>query len=67
MGFVAGQWFFIGVLLALWVAVRGGKKITGMGVEFSAIVNSALALAALATILYIMGRFACRDVSDKQS
>lgn len=56
-----------GVLLALWVAIRGGKKITGMGIEFSAIVNSALALAALATILYVMGRFASRDVSDSRS
>jgi len=55
-----------GVLLALWVAIRGGKKITGMGIEFSAVVNSALALAALAAILYVMGRFSRRDVSNNQ-
>ncbi|MDH3628143.1 MAG: oligopeptide transporter, OPT family [Acidobacteriota bacterium] len=55
-----------GVMLALWVVLRGGKKIQGVGIEYSALVNSALALAALAAILFVMGYFAKRNDSQAQ-
>lgn len=40
-----------GVVLALWVAVQGGGKITGLGLNLSPAAGTALAIVAIAAIL----------------
>jgi len=51
-----------GVLLALWVAARGGRKIEGIGLGLSEPVDMALALLAILAILAIMTAIAKRDL-----
>ncbi len=47
-----------GVLLALWVAVRGGEKITGVGFHPPAWLESIISLAAIGLLLALLGRAA---------
>ncbi|MDX1501960.1 MAG: oligopeptide transporter, OPT family [Thermoanaerobaculia bacterium] len=49
-----------GVLLALWVGVRGGKRIEGIGLELSDTGEKALALATLAALVAIFAWVAKR-------
>lgn len=53
-----------GVILALWVAVRGGEKISGVGFDPPAWVASLLALGALFAILALMAHFANRKSTN---
>ena len=46
-----------GVLLALWVAVSGGKPIQGLGIELPHVVDEALALLTIGAILWSMAWF----------
>ena len=46
-----------GVLLALWVAVSGGKPIPGIGIELPHVVDEALALLTIGAILWAMAWF----------
>ena len=50
-----------GVLLALWVAARGGQKIEGFSLGLSAPFDMALALLAIVAILGIMTAIAKRE------
>ena len=43
-----------GVLLALWVALRGGKRIDGLALELPESLQQALALATIAALLGLM-------------
>jgi putative OPT family oligopeptide transporter len=54
-----------GVLLALWVAVSGGKPIQGIGVEFSHLVDEVLALLTILAILGVMTWFIRRGESGE--
>lgn len=47
-----------GVLLALAVAVRGGQRIEGLGLELPPLVDGLVALAAVVAIAMLAGRFA---------
>ena len=49
-----------GVLLALWVAGRGGGKIEGLGLEVSPAVDSLLAAAAILVLLGLMRAIAVK-------
>ncbi|WP_428268646.1 OPT family oligopeptide transporter [Haliangium sp.] len=49
-----------GVLLALWVALRGGQKITGIGLDLPAVAEQAIALVTIAAILFVIARIATR-------
>ncbi len=53
-----------GVLLALWVAARGGEKLEGLGLDLPPAVDNGLALATLAAILAIMGAIASRRMAQ---
>jgi putative OPT family oligopeptide transporter len=46
-----------GVLLALWVALSGGKPIPGVGIELPHVVDEALALLTIGAILWTMAWF----------
>ena len=54
-----------GVLLALWVAVSGGKPIQGIGLEFPHLVDEALALLTILAILGVMTWFIRRGESGE--
>jgi hypothetical protein len=53
-----------GVLLALWVALSGGRPIRGVGLELSHIVDEALALITIVAILATMAWFIKRGETD---
>lgn len=53
-----------GVLLALWVALSGGRPIRGVGLEFSHFVDEALALITIVAILATMAWFIKRGETD---
>ena len=53
-----------GVLLALWVALSGGRPIRGVGLELSHIVDEALALITIVAILATMAWFIKRGEID---
>jgi putative OPT family oligopeptide transporter len=50
-----------GVVLALWVALRGGKRIEGFAPSLPPIAEELLALATIAAILGVMAWFILRD------
>ena len=54
-----------GVLLALWVGVRGGQRITGFPLAVSELVEQALALGAILAIVSFMAATARRRVSKE--
>ncbi len=57
-----------GVVLALWVALRGGKRIEGFAPSLPPIAEELLALATIAAILGVMAWFILRDSSaDERS
>ncbi|MCL7965096.1 MAG: oligopeptide transporter, OPT family, partial [marine benthic group bacterium] len=56
-----------GVLLALAVALGGGKPIPGLGVEFSHLVDEALALLTILAILGVMTWFIRRGEGDSRA
>lgn len=47
-----------GVVLAMWVAVQGGGKITGLGLSYGPAVGMGLAIAAIAAILFSISMIA---------
>jgi putative OPT family oligopeptide transporter len=53
-----------GVLLALWVALSGGRPIRGVGLELSHFVDEALALVTIVAILATMAWFIKRGETD---
>ena len=53
-----------GVLLALWVALSGGRPIRGVGLELSHFVDEALALITIVAILATMAWFIKRGETD---
>ena len=53
-----------GVLLALWVALSGGRPIRGVGLELSHFVHEALALITIVAILATMAWFIRRGETD---
>jgi len=58
-GLVGGEGL-MGVLLAAWVAIKGGEGIQGLGIEYSPFVDTILALLGVLVILYVMYRMVVR-------
>ena len=53
-----------GVLLALWVALSGGRPIRGVGLELPHLVDEVLALITIVAILATMAWFIRRGETD---
>ncbi|MFC1572131.1 OPT family oligopeptide transporter [Candidatus Eisenbacteria bacterium] len=56
-----------GVLLAFWVALRGGQRISGIALNLPEWTGSVLSLVALAAILFVMARVAMGGTSSASS
>jgi len=54
-GLVGGEGL-MGVLLAAWVAIKGGQRIEGIGLEYGPFLNQFLAFLAIGLILYVIYR-----------
>jgi hypothetical protein len=55
-----------GVLLAFWVALRGGERIRGVQLDLPEIVTQLLSLAAVAAILGILAFVATRPEARRR-
>ena len=54
------------MVLALWVALRGGARIEGFAPSLPPIAEELLALATIAAILSVMAWFILRDSSPDE-
>ncbi len=63
-GLVGGEGL-MGVLLAAWVAIKGGQRIQGIGVEYSAFMNQLLAFLAIGLILYVIYRLVIKKEKSR--